>query len=97
MPRTNLHHNRRIRQEALREQLQQQGHVQHIVDLLDKIGDDAKPVQSDALARYKVVIDTKLRLINKYLPDVKMTEMEITGEDGGPVKTVVEFVRPAAD
>lgn len=76
--------NRRIRQEALREQLQQQGHLQHVVELLEKIKDE-DDIDNDKLSRYKVVIDTKLKLLNKYLPDLKSTE--ITGDPENPVIT----------
>lgn len=79
--------NRRIRQEALREQLQQQGHIQHITDLLEKISNEDEYIDSEKLQRYKVVIDTKLKLISKYLPDLKSTE--ITGDPDNPVHTSV--------
>ena len=68
--------NKAIRQTALREQLAAQGHVQHVVDLLGEVqalgADDLNPVE---LQRYKLVIDTKLALIKKYLPDPKQVEL----------------------
>lgn len=66
--------NRRIRQQALRDQLSAQGHVQHVVDILDKVNDDSIEMDSLTLQRKKLVIDTKLKLIGKYLPDVKVEE-----------------------
>ena len=37
--------NKRIRQEALREQLQAQGHVQHVVDILDKLRNEKQEIE----------------------------------------------------
>lgn len=76
---------RAVRQEALREQLSAQGHVQHVVDILDKLGNEAADLDTQMVQRYKIVIDSKLKLIGKYLPDLKSTE--VTGEGGGPVET----------
>jgi hypothetical protein len=75
--------NRAIRQEALREQLSAQGHVQHVVDILDEIKDLKRELDSNDLARYKVVLDTKLKLISKYLPDLK--SVEHTGDEDAPI------------
>lgn len=79
--------NRRIRQEALREQLEKQGHIQHVVDLLEKLSNEESEVNSDMLQRYKLVIDTKIKLISKYLPDLKSTE--IVGDPENPLVTSV--------
>jgi hypothetical protein len=69
---------RAVKQEALREQLQAQGHLQHVVDLVDKIRDENIVIDQEMVARYKITIDTKLKLIGKYCPDLKAVEM--TGE-----------------
>jgi len=75
--------NRAIRQEALREQLSSQGHVQHVVEMLNEIQDLQRDLDSNDLARYKVAIDTKLKLIGKYLPDLK--SVEHTGDEDAPI------------
>jgi len=75
--------NRAIRQEALREQLSSQGHVQHVVEMLNEIKDLQRDLDSNDLARYKVAIDTKLKLIGKYLPDLK--SVEHTGDEDAPI------------
>ncbi len=80
MAKTRAQLNRAVRQEALREQLSNQGHVEHVIDMVDKIRKPKHKLKDDMLARYKIAIDTKLKLINKYLPDLKATE--ITGPDG---------------
>ena len=83
MPETRAQLNRKVRQDALREQLANQGHAQHVVDIVNQIQDPANDIPQDMVARYKLAIDTKLKLINKYLPDLKSTE--ITGEGGEPL------------
>ena len=75
--------NRSVRKEALREQLSAQGHVQHVVDILYEIKDLRKDLDQQDLARYKVVLDTKLKLISKYLPDLK--SVEHTGDEDAPI------------
>jgi hypothetical protein len=83
--------NKKIRQEALREQLRSQGHVQHVVDNIVKIeslsidntgdgkeGVDYKKLQlsQHELARLKTATELRLKLINKYLPDLKAIDIE---------------------
>ncbi len=87
MPKSKAVENRRIRQQALREQLASQGHVQHVIDIVGKLQNKDEEMDSLMLKRYEVVINTKLKLINKYLPELKATE--ITGEGGGPVQASV--------
>lgn len=76
--------NRRIRQEALREQLSNQGHVQHVVDNINKIEDLGGDLDSNEVNRLKIATEQRLRLINKYLPDLKSSE--ITGEGGDAIE-----------
>jgi hypothetical protein len=66
---------RAVRQEALREQLSKQKHIEHVVDLVNKIKDENNEIGQEMLNRYKLVIDTKLKLINKYCADLKSVEM----------------------
>lgn len=78
--------NRSIRQDNLREQLAGQGHLQHLLDIAEKL---AKPeVILDALMinRYRIVIETKLKLLNKYLPDLK--NVEISGDANNPIVVI---------
>ena len=96
---TRANKNKAIRQQALRDQLSAQGHVQHVVDILGKVENlSGEALTSLELQKNKLVLDTKLALIKKYLPDIKMIEM--TGADGGAITTdnrfVVEVVRPDA-
>lgn len=90
--------NRKIRQEALRDQLAAQGHVQHVVEILTQLIEPKEAFEAIDLQRYKLIIDTKLALIKKYLPDLK--QIELTGEDGEAIKTEnkwkIEIIRPDA-
>ncbi len=74
--------NRRIRQEALREQLEAQGHVQHFIEILDKLRDLDDELDANQVTRLKAVLDNKKYLIDKYLPTEKYveTDMNIFGE-----------------
>lgn len=83
MAETRSQTNKRIRQEALRDQLSAQGHVQHVVDILDDLKKPGDEFTSLDLQRTKLIIDTKLALIKKYLPDVK--QIEITGDPNAPI------------
>lgn len=90
--------NRKIRQDALREQLANGKHLEHVIDLSDKLADLDKELDSNKVQRLKAAIDAKMKLVNKYLPELKATE--ITGEDGGPVQLkAIEsvIVDPAAN
>ena len=86
--------NKAIRQEALREQLSAQGHVQHVVDLAGKLADLDTELDSVQTQRLKAAIDTKLKLIGKYLPDQKA--VEVTTDDEG-IKLVTEVKRTIVD
>ena len=72
--------NRRLRQEALREQLAQQKHIEHVISILGEVNDLNVEMDSLILQRKKMVVENKLKLINKYLPDLK--SVELVDEDG---------------
>lgn len=69
--------NRGIRQEALRDQLSAQGHVQHVVDCITKIQDVDTDMDVLKYQRLKTSAELRLKLINKYLADLKA--VEVTG------------------
>ena len=83
MAKTRAQQNRAIRQESLRELLASQGHLQHVIDLCCKLAELDTILEPSDINRLKIVIDTKLALIKKYLPDLKSTE--ITGDAGGSI------------
>ena len=73
MPKSRATLNKEIRQEALREQLANQGHVQHVVDCAKKLS-SAKVSDKD-IRRLKAKADIHLALIRKYIPDLKAIEV----------------------
>ena len=64
--------NRKIRQDALRELLSKQKLVEKVIDIANKLekGDCENPQALKAAA------DLNLKLVNKYLPDLKGIEIE---------------------
>ena len=91
----NLHtktRNRLARQDALREYMQERGSVQYLFDIIEKIeklDPNSETFQQD-LAKYSKVVDVRHKMLGKYLPELKATE--ITGEGGGELSiTVSDF------
>lgn len=92
---TKANENRRIRREALREQLTAQGHVQHVTEIVDKLLDLSEDLDNVQVQRLSKAIDAKFKLIGKYLPDVK--QVEITDEDGNspfPQSISINVIKP---
>ena len=75
--------NRLARQETLREYMQQRGSVQYLFDIVEKIEklDPESDTFTQDLAKYSKVVDVRHKMLGKYLPELKATE--ITGEGGG--------------
>lgn len=85
--------NRRIRKEALREQLAAGGHLQHVVDIAKKLSDDGIDLDVVMVQRLRAAADIKLKLINKYLPDLKSVEISQEADDEGKPSAIrIEFV-----
>lgn len=80
--------NRRLRQEKLREWLKEKCTAQHLVDNLEKIEklDPESEVFTNELNKYKVANEQRLKIMNKYIPDLRQVDMELTGEDGNPIE-----------
>jgi hypothetical protein len=93
MAKTRAQENRAVRQEALREQLAEQGHVQHVVDIVNKLGQLDTDLDQLAVTRLKAAADIKLKLINKYIGDVKA--VEISGEGGEQLTINVQSFKDA--
>ena len=102
--------NRRIRQEALREQLAEQCRVQHVLENIQKVNDLAaiKVTDYESAEEYlaavasakdkasiiKIAMDGQFKLLNKYIPDLKQTEL--IGDPDNPVEhnhtATIEFI-----
>jgi len=79
--------NRKIRQEALREQLARQKHVEKVVDIAEKLQKQAGSLEPSEIQSLRAAADLRMKLVNKYLPDLKAIEIESTeGEDSPPVE-----------
>jgi len=90
---TRAQENRAIRQEALREQLSKQKHVEHVVDIATQLSDPANELDSVMASRLKAAADIRMKLIAKYLGDVKA--VEITGEGGESLTINVQSFKDA--
>jgi len=91
MGRTRAMENRAIRQEALREQLSKQKHIEQVVDIATKLGDVDNDLDPATANRLKASAELRLRLISKYLGDVKA--VEVSGEGGGDLVIAVQRKR----
>lgn len=99
MGKTRAQLNRAVRQEALRDQLESQGHVQYVVENIQKIeylssNLEEEPNARDRIAALKVASELRLKLIDKYIPALKSVELEGDFEVRKPV--AISFV-PASD
>ena len=88
---TAVHRNRAIRQEALREQLSQQGHEQYISEIITNLSDPELEYDSLWVQRLKAAADLRLKLMAKYIPDLK--SQELTGPEGGDLVIAVQRKR----
>ena len=66
--------NKKIRQEALREQLSNGKHVDHVIDIAKKLNEQHLKLESSAIQALRAAADIKLKLIGKYMPDLKAVE-----------------------
>jgi hypothetical protein len=97
MAATNAAKNRAVRQEALREQLSKQKHVEQVIKNIEKMEEQGAAMESVELQALKAATENRLKLVDKYLPGLKSTE--ITGEGGGPIQTdsIFEFIPVGSD
>lgn len=72
--------NKKIRAEALREQLKAGGHIQHIVDITEKLSNLDIDLTQLEVTRLKAAADIKNKLVDKYLP--ALTAVHNTHDNG---------------
>ena len=86
MAKDTRNHAQRRRQEAqqaLRDKISAEQHEIHIVEMVDKVRDKEVLMDTEMVARMKIAIDAKFKLLNKYLPDLK--SVELTGDTENPL------------
>ncbi len=86
--------NKKVRQDALREQISKRCTVQQVLKNIEKMEEQGASMESTELQALRAATDTRLKLLNKYIPDLKQSDIELTGADGGPIQTdsVFEFI-----
>ena len=84
MPKTRAQQNRGIRQEAIREQLAAGGHIQHVIDISNKLQQLKEELDSSEVTRLKAAADIKLKLIDKYLASLQSVESKVTTTNKAP-------------
>jgi len=76
--------NRKVRREELRAYLAERGKLDYILDNIEKIENLDTNLDVNELNRLKTANDQRIKLLSKYLPDVKA--VEVTGEEGEPIQ-----------
>lgn len=78
---------RQERRDSLRELLRNQKHEEHVVDLLKKLDSLDEEIDSVQVQRIKISIDTRMKLINKYIPDDREpTNLNVGGQEDSPLQ-----------
>lgn len=83
---------KKIRQQALREFLSERNKADHIFNSIAKLEDLTQVLERDEINRLKVAIDSRLKLLNKYLPDAKLELETADGKTVNPVEMLINFV-----
>lgn len=80
--------NRKMRQEALREQLQANGHLSQVIENIKKLQDESIELDQHMISRLKIANDSHHKLIDKYLASLKQVEAEVSGDMGLTIKVM---------
>ena len=68
--------NREIKREELKRYLQERGKLQYVFDNLEKLENLKTQMDNVEVSRIKAATDTRVKLLNKYLPDLKQVEID---------------------
>ncbi len=70
--------------------------MQQVIESAVKLADLDTPLESIDVQRLTAANNARLALVKKYLPDLKQTDIEMSGPDGGAINVdfVVEFILP---
>lgn len=85
---TDQQRQRRIRQEELREYLSKNCTVKHIIESIRKIQDldEESEFFQNKLKKIQVANDQRIKMLGKYLPDLKAVELEGDVEHSGSLQ-----------
>jgi len=94
---TRANKNREVRKENYRELLSNQGHLQVVIENVEKLEDLETELDSSDVQRLNAAIGARMKLIDKYVPSLK--SVEYTNEDGEVISPIigVQFVGVKAD
>jgi hypothetical protein len=74
---------RHERQEALRDYLSNRGKLDHVLDNIEKMESEGGEMEAQQLTAIKYATDARVKLLNKYLPDLRHTEL--AGDPDSPL------------
>ena len=83
--------NRKVRQDALREMLSKKCTVEQVLNNVMKMETQGASMEGQELTALKYATDARLKLINKYLPELKASELSMIDEDGKTTGFKVTF------
>lgn len=66
--------NKKVREEALREQLRNKGLAQQVLEIANKLEKQHLELETSHINALKASAELKLKLVNKYMPDLKAVE-----------------------
>lgn len=90
--------NRRIRREALRDQLEAKGLIQKVIETTEDLADLSEEMDSVQVQRLRAANEARLKLVNKYLPDAKEDQnLNLSGALGITDMTEEELDRKLTD
>ena len=84
---------RAMRQEQLRTYLSEKCRLEHVIDNIIKIEQQGSSMETNELNALKYATEARIKLLGKYLPDLKATEM--TGEGGADL--IVSVIKKRFD
>jgi len=69
---------REIRREELIVFLKERGKLSYVFDIINKLEDPQYEMDALQIQRLRAALDTRVKLLAKYLPDMKAIEMQAT-------------------
>lgn len=82
---------RQAHREEVLEKLRNAGLIQKVLEDADKLANESLNIDSVMAGRIKAANDLRLKMVSKWLPDVKAVEH--SGEDGGDIRLITRVER----